>query len=188
MEGAFYLYEEKMDNANKLYFDEILKKLSPVLKRITYKLNGHFTFFSEDDLYQQALLHLWLDYQGGKLSDKTDSYILQGCYFYLKNYIRMVQDKARLISLDAPVREENFVSEYNGLCLEDPEPYRDNTFRKMLIEDILNGGLTKREKEVFSFYLEGFTTREIGEKLGISHARVVKLEGKIKIKCQKFRD
>ncbi len=177
-----------MDNFNEISFNKIVKKLSPVLKRITYKLNGHFTFFNEEDLYQEAVLHLWVDYAGGKLGDKTDSYILQGCYFHLKNYIRIVQDKARLVRIDAPLSKDNFESEYDVLSLEDPKSYRDYTSSKMLVEDILNDGLTKREKEVFSFYLDGLTTREIGTKLGISHVRVVKLQNKIKIKCQKFRD
>lgn len=177
-----------MNNFNNLSFEEIIKNLSPVLKRITYKLNGRFTFFNEDDLFQEALLHLWLNYESGKLGDKTDSYILQGCYFYLKNYIRIAQDKARLVSIDTPVNEEHSETKCDGLSLEDPRSCRDYASSKMLIEDIFNDGLTKREKEVFSFYLEGLTTREIGVKLRISHVRVVKLQSKIKIKCQKFRD
>ncbi len=169
-------------------FEQLVKKISPKLKGITHKLNGRFTFFNDDDLFQEALLHLWLDYESGKLGDKTDSYILQGCYFHLKNYIRIVQDKSRLVSIDAPINEENPDLGCYESYLEDPKPCRDDTSRKMLVEDILNDGLTKREKEVFSFYLEGLTTREIGEKLGVSHVRVVKLQKKIKIKCQKFRD
>ncbi len=169
-------------------YEELVKKLSPKLKGITHKLNGRFTFFTDDDLFQEALLHLWVDYKGDKLSDKTDSYILQGCYFHLKNYIRIVQDKSRLVSIDAPVNEKNPELGCYGSCLEDPKPYRDGIANKILIEDILNDGLTEREKEVFSFYLKGLTTREIGEKLGVSHVRVVKLQNKIKIKCQKFRD
>ena len=58
----------------------------------------------------------------------------------------------------------------------------------MLIEEILNDGLTRREKEVFCLALEGLTTREIGSRLGISHVRVVKLKGKIRDKCKKYRD
>ena len=87
-------------------FEDLLKKISPVLKRITYRLNGHYAFFNDEDLYQEALIHLWQDYQGGKLQDKTDSYILQGCYFYLKNYLRKAKIKAGWISLEALNDEE----------------------------------------------------------------------------------
>ena len=78
----------------------MMRKLSPTLRRITHKLNGHFTFFDEDDLFQEALEHLWLAFQDGTLGDKTDSYVLQGCYFHLKNYIRKTMDKAKLTSLN----------------------------------------------------------------------------------------
>jgi len=60
-------------------------------------------------------------------------------------------------------------------------------YSKMLIEKINNNGLTKREKEVFNLGLEGLTTREIGGRLGISHVMVVKLKGKIRDKCEKYR-
>src|SRR3989338_3784826 len=166
-------------------FEGLVKKLSPTLKRITYKLNGHFSFFNDEDLFQEALLHLWLDFQAGKLDDKTDSYILQGCYFHLKNYLRKTQSKARLISLDSFADEDNAALEEilsldnKGSCFD----YLDN---KMLVEDIQNNGLTEREREVLSLCLEGMTVREIGERLGISHVRVVKLKNRIRAKCKKL--
>lgn len=73
-------------------FQELHQKLSPTIKRIAYRLNGHYRSFNHDDLYQEATIHLWSNFLKGKLSDKTDSYILQGCYFHLKNYIRKVND------------------------------------------------------------------------------------------------
>ena len=170
-----------------MHFEELLKKISPKLKGIVWRLGGRGLLYSSDDLYQEAMVHLWARFQQGDLSDKTDSYILQGCYFYLKNYIRRVQDKACLISIHVPINEEG--SELEGiLCLEDPKSSFDETDCKMLIEEILNDGLTKREKEVFCLALEGLTTREIGSRLGISHVRVVKLKGKIRDKCKKYRD
>ena len=54
-------------------FEEMMGKLSPTLRRITHKLNGHFTFFDEDDLFQEALEHLWVAFENGTLGDKTDS-------------------------------------------------------------------------------------------------------------------
>ncbi len=168
-------------------FNELVKRISPKLRGITHRLNGRFTFFNDEDLYQEAVSHLWVDYQGGKLSDKTDSYILQGCYFHLKNHIRTVQDKASLVSIDTFASEEDRSLE-EIICLEDPVSCFENAHNRMLIEDILNDGLTRREKEVFSLCLEGLTTREIGKILNISHVMVVKLRGRIKDKCQKFKD
>lgn len=172
-----------------MYFEELVKKIRPKLKGITHKLNGHFAYFNDEDLYQEALMHLWLDYKDGKLIDKTDSYILQGCYFHLKNYIRKNYDKANLISLENMTNEEGEAFDLdNILSLEDPESCFEIIHCKMLIERINNNGLTKREKEVFCLALEGLTTREIGSRLGISHVRVVKLKGKIRDKCRKYWD
>ena len=52
----------------------------------------------------------------------------------------------------------------------------------------MNNGLTPREKEVFILALEGLTVREIGDRLGVSHVRVVKLRANIKEKCIKHLD
>jgi len=82
-------------------FDDLLQKISPTLKRITKKLDGRFSSFDDDDLFQEAAIHLWLQQKNGELNNKTDSYILQNCYYYLKNYLRKTIDKFELISLDA---------------------------------------------------------------------------------------
>jgi len=170
-----------------MYFQTLVNRISPKLKGITHRLNGRFTFFNDDDLYQEAMAHLWIDYKEGKLLDKTDSYVLQGCYFHLKNYIRKVQDKACIVSMHTLMTEGDAELE-DILCLEDPKSCFEEAHNKILIEEILNDGLTKREKETFSLCLEGLTTREIGKILGISHVRVVKLKNRIKDKCQKFKE
>lgn len=170
-------------------FDELLKKISPVLRRITYKLGSYSRYFNADDLFQEALIHLFADYQAGKLADKTDSYILQGCYFYLRNFLRKNKEKFNLVSLDNLVnqQDEHFDLE-RILCLQDPFSVFEHTHCEFLINDIRNNGLTVKEKAVFEFALEGLTTREIGRRLGISHVSVVKLRKKIKEKCKKHLD
>ena len=172
-----------------MYFKELIKRISPILKRITYRLNGHYSFFNDEDLYQEALVHLWVDYKDGKLIDKTDSYILQGCYFYLKNYLRKNYDKARLISLENTVNDEDGTFNLDDILSSgNPKSCLEFIHCEMLIEKINNNGLTQREKEVFNLALEGLTTREIGSRLGISHVRIVKLKGKIREKCRKYLD
>lgn len=170
-------------------FEVLLKRISPTLRRIAYKLNGHFSSFNDEDLFQEALVHLWLAYEDDELSGKTDSYILQGCYFHLKNYIRKNYDKVNLISLDNAANEEGETFDLGKvLSLKNPGSCFEYVNCKMLIEKINNNGLTIREKEVFNLALEGLTTREIGSRLGISHVRVVKLRGKIREKCRKYLD
>src|SRR3989338_8416537 len=91
-------------------FEELVKKLTPRLKGITHRLNGRFTFFNDEDLFQEALINLWQDFRDGALDDKTDSYILQGCYFHLKNYIRMQKLRTPLVSLEVMAGNEEGMS------------------------------------------------------------------------------
>ncbi|MCM8796133.1 MAG: sigma-70 family RNA polymerase sigma factor [Candidatus Omnitrophica bacterium] len=170
-----------------MFFEELVKRLSPTLKRIIYKLNGHPTFLNDEDLYQEALIHLWQDFRVGKLDNKTDSYILQGCYFYLKNYLRKVNEKLLLVSFDAIV-DEGKVSFGETFFLKDKNVQNslNSLNNEMLLEILYNNGLNKREKDILFFYAEGLTTREIGKRMGISHVRVVKLMSRIRNKCRKY--
>jgi len=171
-------------------FEGLVKRLSPTLKRITYRLNGHFSFFNDEDLFQEALICLWDDFQKGELQDKTDSYILQGCYFHLKNYLRKVRPKMRLVSLDLLINGEDSRNLEETLLLqaEGPQDCVDYLHNKLLVETIRNNGFTGREKDILSFYAEGLTTRAIGERLGISHVRVIKLMRKIRDRCKGYKD
>lgn len=170
-------------------FEDLIKKLSPRLKRITYKMNGHFSFLNDEDLFQEALIHLWEDFKAGELDNKTDSYILQGCYFHLKNYLRKVNKKARLVSLDAIVNEDE-PSLGEMLFIEDKtaRDYFDDLNREILLEEFLNSELDWKERNVFLLHLEGLTTREIGRKIDASHVWVVKLMDKIRQKCSRYRE
>jgi RNA polymerase sigma factor (sigma-70 family) len=170
-------------------FDQLFKRLSPVIKRIACRLRGNFTSFDEDDLYQEALFHLWTSFNDGRLSDKTDSYILQGCYFYLKNHLRKVKDKNRMISLDELVAaggENGDLREF--LSFESGGTFLADLHSRMLAEKIMNNGFTAREKMLLSFFAEGLTVRQIGQRLGVSHVAVIKARDKIREKCRVYLD
>ena len=170
-------------------FEKLLKKISPALKRITRRLNGRFSYLNEQDLYQEALIRLWLAFRAGELDGKTDSYILQGCYFHLKNYIRKHRERVSLVSLESCLNsEEESFDLGEVLAFSEDNSCRSSLHYKMLAETILDNGLSKREKEVFALSLKGLTTREIGQKLGVSHVRVVKLIGNIREKSRKYLD
>jgi len=168
-------------------FEQLVQTIAPKLKGITHRLNGRFTFFNEDDLYQEAVVHLWADFKEGKLSDKTSSYVLQGCYFYLKNYIRKTQDGVSLVRLSSLSEDQEEVDLENLISLKKPQTDFNDLYSKIFLEDIQRENWTDREKDVLSLSLRGLTTREIGRQLGISHVAVVKIKSKIKDKCQKFR-
>jgi len=167
-------------------FKELTNKLTPTVKRIAYKLNGRYRSFNHDDLCQEALLHLWSDFNAGKLSDKTDSYILQGCYFHLKNYIRKVNERPGVISLDMEVGPEEGISleEILNLKLVVQEDCRSELHNKFLVDSIQNNGFSPKEKRILMFTKDGLTTREIGERMGLSHVSIVKAFKKIREKAK----
>jgi RNA polymerase sigma factor (sigma-70 family) len=165
-------------------FEELVRRISPVLQRITQRLNGRFTFMDHNDLYQEAVLQLWIDFQGGRLEAKTDSYVLQGCYFHLKNYIRKTQDSVALVSLSAMMDEES--GRLEELMEADEMVAIDYVDGKMQVEALLEEGLSERERDVLAFSMEGMTTREIGEKLGISHVAVVKVRNRIRERWERL--
>jgi FixJ family two-component response regulator len=57
---------------------------------------------------------------------------------------------------------------------------------KMQVEALLESGLTQRERDVLALSMEGMTTREVGQKLGISHVAVVKVRNKLKDKYEQL--
>jgi RNA polymerase sigma factor (sigma-70 family) len=164
-------------------YESLVTRISPILRRIARKLDGRFSFIDDADLYQEALVHLWKHYTEGRLADKTDSYIIQGCYFHLKNVIRKIHDDGRFISLSS-------VNEEDGALLEEVLLPKDmNSFDyiegRMQVEAVEACGMTERERHVLESCMEGMTTREIGRKMGISHVSVVKIRNKIKMKYQR---
>jgi len=168
-------------------FDEMVKKLSPVIHRITYRLNGHFTFFNDDDLYQEALSHLWVLYGKGVLNDKTESYILQGCYFHLKNYIRKTMDKATTISINELIGDGEVTLGETIAASNESEEYNE-VEASILSKNAALDSLSDREKEVLRLSLDGLTVREIGSRLGVSHVMVVKIKARIKEKCKALKN
>jgi len=170
-------------------FEKLIKKLAPKLKGIAYRLGRRPGFFNEEDLLQEELVHLWVEWRKGKLADKTDSYILQGCYFHLQNYIRTAKDKFRAFSLELqPGEEGEHPEESPALKDEKAGDYFERLNDKMIVEVIRNNGLTGREKELLPFFAEGLTVREIGRKVGVSHVRILKMKEQIRRKCLKHLD
>ena len=168
-------------------FECLVKTISPKLKAITHQLNGKYTFFNEDDLYQEALFDLWFRFNKGGLSDKTNSFILQSCYFFLKNYIRKVYKRIdqNSISLDGLVDDKD--NGFGDIILKEATG-EVNSMGLGLLMDEINNCLTNREKDILSLSLDNLSTREIGRKLGISHVMVVKIRKIIKDKCKGFKE
>lgn len=162
-------------------FEKIVKKLTPKLRGITYRLNGKYTVLDHDDLYQEALAHMWEEFCAGKLEGKTDSYVLQGAYYHLKNHLRGLDDNAFFARLDEQVSEDgDTLGEL--IPVEDDGGYEAAETRELLERC----DLTEREKEILHLYADGLTVREVGEAVGISHVSVLKTIERIKEKAKKL--
>jgi RNA polymerase sigma factor (sigma-70 family) len=170
-------------------FEELNQKLSPTIKRIAYRLSGHYRWFTQDDLYQEATIHLWNNFLKGKFSDKTDSYILQGCYFHLKNYIRKMNERANIISIDT-VLDMNEVATLEDILGEfwASDDCRDDLHNKFLVQTIRSNGFNPKEIKLLDYFSQGLSTREIGKRMGVSHVSVVKMMHKIRAKSKKYLD
>ena len=165
-------------------FEALVNKLEPKIKGIAHKLNGHFTFFSDEDLCQEALIYLWISWKEKRLDGKTDSYVLQGCYFHLKNYLRKTLDKVPMVSIDELAGDNDAaVSREELLPNTDAQKLVDSVEGDMLKGRIFETGLTDRERMVVSLCLDGLTVREIGHRLGVSHVYIVKMKKCIRAKC-----
>jgi len=170
-------------------FEELHKKLSPTIKRIAYRLNGRYRSFNHDDLYQEATIHLWSNFSKGKLSDKTSSYILQGCYFHLKNYIRKVNENPNTVSIDAALstNDEVTLEDVLGKYWACPD-CRDQLHNKFLEQSIRDNDLNPKETKLLDYFSQGLTTRDIGKLLGVSHVSIAKMMQKVRTKSRKHLD
>ena len=170
-------------------FIDLVERISVKLKAITGKLDGKYTTFNDKDLYQEAILHLWCQYTGKKLYDKTDSFILQNCYFFLKNYIRKTYKKVdrNSFSINAVYRKEKDYTLEDILSFTDKRDMFSSLNADLLTKEI-EKILTQREKEILFLVLSGLSKREIGKRFDISHVMVIKIEKRIKEKCKILKE
>jgi RNA polymerase sigma factor (sigma-70 family) len=167
-------------------FQILFRKVSPVLKQIARSYKTKETSFDGDDLYQEMCIHLWNNFKDGVPAGVNEAFIVRGCEFHILNYLRKKREKAVLLSLEKPVSEDGDI--LKDILPDTKEPLDRYIDRKITIQDIKNNGISKREKEIFSFLLEGYTVREVGDRLGISHVAVIKSKQRIIKKWRKKRE
>ena len=164
-------------------FDTLLKKISPRLKWLTLSYNNRVRAFDGDDLYQEMCISLWSKFKDGVPEGLNEAYIVKGCRFHILNCLRKNRDKVILVSLEAPINDDG--GRLEDVLSDTKESLDRRIERDLTVEEIKNNGFTPREKQVFSLSLEGYTVREVGKKLGISHVMVVKFRQRIIRKWQK---
>lgn len=173
-------------------FEERLNRIKPRLRAISRRLQRKYILLSEQDLYQEAALHLWDESRKNALCDKTESYVLQGCYFFLKNYIRTHYTRIERQSLPLETAADSHDRLPDILSKLAADEYGSSRAHDRIevasLKEAVQKCLLPREEEILSCYLGGFTTREIGKRMGISHVRVVKIGKAIRDKCKSIRE
>lgn len=165
-------------------FEKVLEDLKPQLIGISKQINKNTAYIDTDDLVQEMVLHLWEKWRKGEVERHTRSYILQSCWFHIKNYLRKSDSRLKTISVDESVDKEDIY--LWGIIPQESIPVTDAVEFEMTVESIMSNGLTQREKEVFSLILEGCTLREVGEKLRISFVRVFKIKNNLQKKINVY--
>lgn len=171
-----FLQQEERDAMN---FNVLLERVSPRLKSLsrylsrTKSANGSF---GAEDIYQEMCLRLWQRFENGIPLEFNDAYIIKGCEFHARNFLRKKTDRLKPKSLDEPIND-------TGLLLKDTltgsQSHHNTCFNNILIEEMKNKTANKKEKNVFDLLMQGHTVRSIGKNLGISHVMVVKYKNRI---------
>jgi RNA polymerase sigma factor (sigma-70 family) len=163
-------------------FRILLKKITPALKAIARR-HLFYSYYSEEDLFQEMCLYLWQHYGQGLPIGINEAYVIKGCEFHIQNFLRKGRPKVKLSSLDELISTEGLTL---GDILEDKkEDFRLSLDNNLTVDEIMNMGLTDKEKAVLSHLLKGYTVREIAEELGISHVMIIKHKKNIIKKLRK---
>ena len=151
-------------------YELLVEHLSPRLMVLARHFRREHALCNDDDLYQEALIHLWGQWRSGVLAGKNDRYVLQGCAFHIRNYLRKKYDR-KIGSLDELLAER-----------EDFFPSRESLPEMRLLLDAIRSHLDTRENILLGLIADGYTTREAGQQIGVSHVMVTKIMKKIRAK------
>ena len=146
------------------------------LIRLVQKVTGDLAL--QEDLMQEALLHLWLIET--RRPGQTASWYLQSCKFHLQHYLASGK------SVDSGKRREGrlpfaFDSE-NGEGIPEQSDSGNSVLTNVSAREILvllSRQLKPQERAVLDCLADGLGAREIGRELKISHTMVIRYRRKI---------
>ena len=119
------------------------------------------------------LIHLWNNFKDGVPTGINETYIVKSCKFYILNYLRKIIENIKILSLETLINEDG--DKLKDVLASKSETDPLDRYKKLTLKEIKKE-LPKKEKEVFSLLLKGYTVREVGHRLGVSHVRIVKLK------------
>lgn len=182
IERLFYLNLLRKFEVISMEFRELFVRIERRLKMLARIHKRAGSFFDEEDLYQEMCAYLWNNFKDGAPPHLNDAYIVKGCEFHILNYLRTQRERAIKMSLEQEIGEEG--ETLKDVLAAKGEALDNYLDRKLTIEYILNNGFSKREKQAFLLLIKGYSVREAGRILGISHVMVVKLKSKLIKKYQ----
>jgi RNA polymerase sigma factor (sigma-70 family) len=160
-------------------FEKLLAQLKPRLWAVTCKAwrgKGQcLHFLDAEDLMQEAQLYLYAQWELGRIAGKNESFILQGCWFHLQNYLRGLRDSVEVRSFHPDSAQANLLD----------RAVADTSDRDGFLADLREASLTDQEQQVLQLRLDGFTLRETGARLELSHPRVAYIEKRLRQKLSK---
>jgi RNA polymerase sigma factor (sigma-70 family) len=140
------------------------RTLKGVVRRLTTERD------LEDDLIQEAIIHLWL--REKDRPGQSPSWYIQSCRLYLQNFLR----KGRSVDRGNHRRAAGLPTD------EESEERLDARLDDTLLSQVCARDLVAElfkwlrpvEKQILSLAEEGFSVRDIGERLYLSHTTVIK--------------
>jgi DNA-directed RNA polymerase specialized sigma24 family protein len=123
---------------------------------------------------QEAMIHLWrMEEQD---PGKDEGWYLNGCRFYLQNFLRLGRSVDSLKHFRAQVLNRDQAQDgLDGFnLLESAEP-NGSLWDEVSVNDFmaeLSQWLTAQEKEILLCLMDGLSARETAERLDISHTLV----------------
>jgi RNA polymerase sigma factor (sigma-70 family) len=162
-------------------FGNIVKDLD---KRLWF-LTGNYTLpygIGKEDLYQEAVVSLYERYLKGGLEGKNNTYLINSCRFAVNNYLRKTRPKIKFVSLDE-IGEDNLDE---SIATKNEKPQNNEDF---FIEEIVTAAeLNLRETKILKLLFSGYTCRDAGKSLNISHVMILKIKKGIYKKIKRLPD
>lgn len=160
--------------------DALFGRITPELNRIARKYENYHSFLEREDLFQEMCIYLFTRFKRGVPSCFNNSYVLKGCEFFLLNFLRKNRERVKQQSLiDSQFSDSN---SRNNKAPDLQQSLEEIINRKLVVEKITNELSSVREKKLLILLLKGYTIREIGKKLNISHVMVNKIKKKMIVK------
>ena len=150
------------------FSSKVDKKLMTIAKGLTRDKDLQW------DLYQEMSIHLWQ--VKCQHPDKSETWYLRGCRYCAINYLncgKSIDSKQR-----PDVKMEDLYTSFPDGSLEvlpiiNNRDYESEIIVSDLVDNI-KAKLTKTQRKVLDYLLEGFTQKEIGKFLKISQQAVSK--------------